>query len=36
LSQNPQTQMPANPQYDDATLAAITAYFRAFSKPAKP
>jgi mono/diheme cytochrome c family protein len=36
LSKNPQTQMPANPQYDDATLAAITAYFRAFSKPAKP
>ena len=36
LSQNPQTQMPANPQYNDATLAAITAYFRAFSKPAKP
>ncbi len=36
LSQNPQTQMPANPQYDDATLAAITAYFRTFSKPAKP
>ena len=36
LLQNPQTQMPANPQYDDAALAAITAYFRAFSKPAKP
>jgi mono/diheme cytochrome c family protein len=36
LSQNPQTQMPANPQYDDATLAAITAYFRAFSKPGQP
>jgi len=36
LSQNPQTQMPANPQYDDTTLAAITAYFRTFSKPAKP
>lgn len=30
------TQMPANPQYDDATLAAITAYFRVFCKPAKP
>jgi mono/diheme cytochrome c family protein len=36
LSQNPQTQMPANPQYDDATLAAITAYFRTFPKLAKP
>jgi mono/diheme cytochrome c family protein len=36
MSQNPQTQMPANPQYDDATLAAITAYFRALSKLAQP
>jgi mono/diheme cytochrome c family protein len=36
LSQNSQTQMPANPQYDDATLAAITTYFRTFSKSAKP
>jgi len=24
------------PQYDDAALAAITGYFRAFSRPAKP
>jgi cytochrome c2 len=36
LSRNPKTQMPANPQYDDTTLAAITAYFRAFSTPVKP
>jgi mono/diheme cytochrome c family protein len=36
LSQNPRSQMPGNPQYDDATVAAITAYFRAFSKTAKP
>jgi len=28
--------MPGNPQYDDATLAALTAYFRTFSGPAKP
>jgi mono/diheme cytochrome c family protein len=34
-AKNPQAQMPANPQYDDATLAALTAYFRTFSKPAK-
>ena len=36
LAENPQAQMPGNPQYDDATLAALTAYFRTFSKPAKP
>ena len=30
-SQNPQAQMPPNPGYDDATLAALTAYFRTFS-----
>jgi mono/diheme cytochrome c family protein len=35
-AKNPQAQMPGNPQYDDATLAALTAYFRTFSKPAKP
>jgi mono/diheme cytochrome c family protein len=35
-SKNPQAQMPGNPQYDDATLAALTAYFRTFSGPAKP
>ncbi|HXP82930.1 MAG TPA: c-type cytochrome [Verrucomicrobiae bacterium] len=36
LAKNPQAQMPGNPQYDDATLAALTAYFRTFSEPAKP
>lgn len=36
LAKNPQAQMPANPQYDDATLAALTTYFRTFSMPAKP
>jgi mono/diheme cytochrome c family protein len=35
-SKNPSAQMPGNPQYDDATLAALTAYFRTFSGPAKP
>jgi mono/diheme cytochrome c family protein len=35
-AKNPQAQMPGNTQYDDATLAALTAYFRIFSKPAKP
>jgi hypothetical protein len=33
---NPKAQMPGNPQYDDATLAALTAYFRTFSRPGKP
>ena len=36
LAKNPHAQMPGNPQYDDATLAALTAYFRTFSEPAKP
>ena len=36
LAKNPRAQMPGNPQYDDATLAALTAYFRTFSEPAKP
>jgi mono/diheme cytochrome c family protein len=35
-SKYPGAQMPGNPQYDDATLAALTAYFRTFSGPAKP
>jgi mono/diheme cytochrome c family protein len=35
-TKNPRAQMPSNPQYDDATLAALTAYFRTFSNPAKP
>jgi mono/diheme cytochrome c family protein len=35
-AKNPSAQMPANPQYDDATLAALTEYFKAFSEPKKP
>jgi len=36
LAKNPKAQMPGNPQYDDATLAALTAYFRTFSERGKP
>jgi mono/diheme cytochrome c family protein len=36
LGENPRAQMPANPQYDDATLAALSAYFRTFFDPANP
>jgi len=36
LAKNSRAQMPGNPQYDDATLAALAAYFRTFSEPAKP
>jgi mono/diheme cytochrome c family protein len=36
LSLNPHAQMPANPQYDDATLGALTNYFRTFSPPPNP
>ena len=32
-SRNPQAQMPGNPGYDNATMAALTAYFRTFSQP---
>ena len=35
-AKNPQAQMPANPNYDDATLSALTAYFRTFSRPPNP
>ena len=35
-SQNPNAQMYANPSYDDATLRALTAYFRTFSRQEKP
>lgn len=35
-ARNPSAQMPANPEYDDATLAALTAYFRTFAPGAKP
>jgi mono/diheme cytochrome c family protein len=34
-SENPHAEMPANPNYDDATLQALIAYFRTFS-PEKP
>jgi mono/diheme cytochrome c family protein len=30
-SKNPRAQMPGNPGYDDATIGALTAYFRTFS-----
>ena len=33
---NSDAQMPGNPQYDDATLDALTAYFRTFSGPRRP
>jgi mono/diheme cytochrome c family protein len=33
---NPKAQMPGNPQYNAATLAALTAYFKTFSGPGKP
>jgi mono/diheme cytochrome c family protein len=36
LAKNPRAQMHGNPQYDDATLAALTAYFHTFAGPAKP
>ena len=36
LKQNQQAQMPGNPQYDDATLRALTTYFQTFASPAKP
>jgi mono/diheme cytochrome c family protein len=35
-SKSPQSRMPPNPQYDDATLDALTAYFRSFSQPGSP
>jgi mono/diheme cytochrome c family protein len=36
ISKNPKAQMPGFPEYDDATLAALTAYFQTFSHQAKP
>ena len=33
---NEKAQMPGFPEYDDATLAAITAYFQTFAKPGNP
>lgn len=35
-SVNPRAQMPGNPGYDDATLAALIAYFRTFAAATKP
>ncbi len=35
-AENPRAQMPANPAYDDATIAALRAYFQTFSVPEKP
>jgi mono/diheme cytochrome c family protein len=36
VSRNPKAQMPAFPEYDAATLAALTSYFQSFSHQAKP
>jgi mono/diheme cytochrome c family protein len=36
LARNPRAQMPGNPEYDDATLHALTAYFSTFSQNQKP
>jgi mono/diheme cytochrome c family protein len=36
LKQNPRAQMPGNPEYDDATLRALTAYFRSLAQSQKP
>jgi mono/diheme cytochrome c family protein len=36
LARNPRAQMPGNPEYDDATLKALTAYFGTFSQTPKP
>ena len=35
-SRNPNAQMPGNPGYDDATIAALVAYFRAFAPSRAP
>ncbi len=35
-AKNPQSQMPGRPDYDDATIRALTEYFRTFSRQAKP
>lgn len=35
-AENPHAQMYANPDYDDATLKALTAYFQTFSSAEKP
>jgi mono/diheme cytochrome c family protein len=33
---NPKAQMPSNPNYDDATVQALTAYFRTFQSKGTP
>lgn len=35
-AKNPKAQMPGNPHYDDATLDALTEYFRTFAPSTKP
>ena len=35
-SKNPKSQMPSFPNYDDATLQALTVYFRTFAPQEKP
>ena len=35
-AQNPHARMPPNPEYDDATLNALIAYFQTFSLPERP
>jgi mono/diheme cytochrome c family protein len=35
-ARNSQSQMPGNPQYNGATLQALTDYFRTFAQPPKP
>jgi mono/diheme cytochrome c family protein len=35
-SRNPIAQMPGNPSYDDATIAALIAYFKTFQLPTEP
>jgi mono/diheme cytochrome c family protein len=36
LSRNSRAQMPGFPEYDDATLSALTSYFQTFSGQGKP
>jgi len=35
-SKNPRAEMPANPDYDSASLQKLTAYFRTFQLQEKP
>jgi hypothetical protein len=35
-SVNPEANMPANPQYDAVTIAALTAYFQSFASGKNP